>query len=94
MRCTAALGRFHFPSFRKPNVDHELIALREREESLRNMLEYEHASDHRAYARGERNRLPVSWRQQSCGCIPTALTRAGNGAFFLQPLLRCAGLCG
>ena len=88
------LGRFHLPSFRKPDVDHELIALGEREEPLRNMLEHEHASDHSAYAGGERKRLP-SHGDNNHAVVDRLHQLEGRTALLSsEPLLRCAGLCG
>ena len=52
------IRRFHLPSFGKPNVGHELVALREWEETLRNMLQRQSASDHGKNARGESNWFP------------------------------------
>jgi hypothetical protein len=54
----SGIRRFNLPSFGKPNVHHELIALREREEPLRNMLQRQCAPDYRKHACGESNWLP------------------------------------
>ncbi len=58
------IRRFHLPSFGKPDVDHELIALGEGEEPLRNMLQRQYAHDYGKNARGESHGFP-SHRQDN-----------------------------
>ena len=52
------LGRFHLPAFRKPDVDHKLVALGEGEEPLGKAMEHERARRHSEYAECDRDGLP------------------------------------
>ena len=62
------LGRFHLPAFRKPDVDHELVALGEREETLRNDDGARMRPPPQRIRRMRPRQSSTAWRLQSRGC--------------------------